>query len=128
MGRMQRQKGKAGEREAAAVLALHWGALNARRSVQFCGKAGDADLTGIPGMHLEVKRYAGIAALRFGEQAQRDAAPGAVPVVVMREDGNTQWWAMVPVEDCPAFARALLGVLGERAAPEAECQPSEGLE
>jgi hypothetical protein len=127
MGSHQRNKGKRGERECAAIISQHWNATEARRSVQFCGRAGDADLVGVPGVHLEVKRYAGIAACRFGEQAQRDATPGTVPVVLMREDGKTQWWAMLPVEDCPAFARALLGVLGEKAAPPAD-DPSEGLE
>lgn len=117
MGKASRDKGKRGEREAAAIIGQHWNATEARRSVQFCGRVGDADLIGVPGLHLEVKRYAGIAALRFGEQAQRDATPGTVPVVLMREDGGTQWWAMLPVEDCPAFARVLLGVLNERAAP-----------
>ncbi len=46
MGSHSRTKGKVGERECAAELAKHWNCTEARRSVQFCGDAGDADLKG----------------------------------------------------------------------------------
>jgi hypothetical protein len=115
MGLHSRNKGKRGEREAAAVIAQHWNATAARRSQQFCGRDGDADLTGVPGMHLEVKRYARIAALDFLEQAEMDATPGSVPVVLMREDTSTEWVAMVRVSDAPEFARRVMQLLGENA-------------
>jgi len=81
--------------------------------VQFCGRAGDADLTGVDGLHCEVKRYARIAALDFLEQAQLDATPGAVPVVLMREDCATEWTVMLRVSQAPEFARRLVAMLGE---------------
>lgn len=126
MGKASRDKGKRGEREAAAQIAHHWGATGARRSVQFCGGAGDADLIGAPGLHLEVKRYARIAALDFLEQAEMDAKPGTVPIVLMREDASTEWVCMLRVHDAPEFARRLTQLLGE-ATPEVEHR-SEGLE
>lgn len=113
MGKASRDKGKRGEREAAASVSHHWNAAGARRSQQFCGRDGDADLTGVPGMHLEVKRYARIAAIDFLEQAEMDAASGNVPVVLMREDTSTEWVAMVRVSDAPEFARRLMQLLGE---------------
>ena len=119
MGKHSRQKGKRGEREAAAQIAHHWGAVGARRSVQFCGRAGDADLTGVEGLHCEVKRYARIAALDFLEQAQLEAEPGNVPVVLMREDCETDWTVMLRVSDAPEFARRLVRMLGE-ATPQVE--------
>lgn len=113
MGKHSRQKGKRGEREAAAQVALHWGAVGARRSVQFCGRAGDADLTGVTGLHCEVKRYARIAALDWLEQAEMDSTDGAVPVVLCREDCQTEWTLMLRVSQAPEFARRLLAMLNE---------------
>ena len=113
MGKHSRQKGKRGEREAAAQIAHYWGAVGARRSVQFCGRAGDADLTGVPGIHVECKRYARIAALDFLEQAEMDATAGEVPVVLMREDCATEWTVMLRVSQAPEFARRLVAMLGE---------------
>lgn len=114
MGRHSRQKGKAGEREAAAVLQQHWNASEARRAQQFCGAAGDADLLGLPGLHCEVKRYAAIGALKFLEQAERDAKPGCVPFVMMRQDGDTEWAIMLRPSDAPQFARCILEMIAER--------------
>jgi hypothetical protein len=128
MGLHSRNKGKRGEREAAAAVVHHWNAAGARRSQQFCGRDGDADLTGVPGMHLEVKRYARIAALDFLEQAEMDATPGSVPVVLMREDTSTEWVAMVRVSDAPEFARRLTKLLGERSLQVDPDEHAGGLE
>jgi hypothetical protein len=113
MGKRSRDKGKRGEREAAAMIAHHWNATGARRAVQFCGRSGDADLTGVPGLHCEVKRYARISALDFLQQAEMDASPDTVPVVLMREDTSTEWVVMLRVSDAPEFARRLLQMVGE---------------
>ena len=123
MGRHSRQKGKAGEREAAAVLQLHWNATEARRAQQFCGAAGDADLLGLPGLHCEVKRYAAIGALKFLEQAERDSKPGCTPFVMMRQDGDTEWAIMLRPSDAPEFARRLLAMIAERPPMQADPEP-----
>jgi len=123
MGRHSRQKGKAGEREAAAILQQHWNATEARRAQQFCGAAGDADLLGLPGLHCEVKRYAAIGALKFLEQAERDATPGTVPFVMMRQDGDTEWAVMLRPSDAPEFARRVLAMIAERPPMNAEPEP-----
>ena len=52
-----KQKGKRGELELASEL-RNLGFSETRRSVQYNGKAKDApaDLIGVPGYHVEVKR------------------------------------------------------------------------
>ena len=54
MGKSQREKGKRGERELAGRLRDH--GYDCRRGQQFCGASGDADVTGLPGIHIECKR------------------------------------------------------------------------
>lgn len=92
-----RNKGKVGEREAVKALAQHLG-LTCRRTAQVDGGLS-ADLIGWPGVHVEVKRRKGIAALGFLRQAEDDATDGALPLVVMREDGDTEWAVMCRLSD-----------------------------
>jgi len=108
MGRLSRQKGKRVEREAAAALAAVLG-IEARRSVQYSGRAGDADLqTSLPGIHFEVKARAGHACLRFHEQATSDAGLDAVPVVMLREDGDPRFYALVALDHLPQLAATIV--------------------
>ena len=51
MGKSQREKGKRGERELAGRLRDH--GYDCRRGQQFCGASGDADVTGLPGIHIK---------------------------------------------------------------------------
>ena len=48
-----RNKGAAGEREVAGIL-RGYGYKKARRGQQYCGSNGDADVVGLPGIHIEV--------------------------------------------------------------------------
>lgn len=102
---MQREKGKRTERQAAALLRDLFG-IAARRSVQYCGRAGDADLQTVDGLHVEVKARKSIAALRFFEQAQADAKPGELPMVMMKED-RSDFFILIRAQDFPAVARLL---------------------
>ena len=90
-GKMSREKGKRGEREVASTFRKA-GFEEARRSVQYCGKVdGTADVVGVPGYHIEVKRCEnGEGKTRaWYEQAKRDSAQtGDVPVVVYRRNGE----------------------------------------
>ena len=54
MGKSQREKGKRGERELAKLLKDH--GYSCRRGQQYCGSNGDADVVGLPGIHIECKR------------------------------------------------------------------------
>lgn len=112
MGRTSRTKGAAGEREAAAAWNAATGCA-AHRSAQRVGRHGDADLQTAAPVHIECKRYASIAAIRFLEQAERDAASGAVPVVLMRQDQDTEWVIMLRLSDLRALQTAIAVGNGE---------------
>jgi hypothetical protein len=81
MGRMSRQKGKRGEREAAAELGQLLG-VAARRGVQFQGGPDSPDvvLDGVA-IHVEAKRVERLQLWAAIEQAAEDSPPGKVPVV-----------------------------------------------
>ena len=105
MGAKSRRKGATGEREFAEVLRGF--NIDARRSQQFCGLNQTADLTtSAKCLHFEVKRYQRIAALRFMEQAERDAGD-RIPVVAMREDRGS-WHVMIRAEDLQRFAQEIV--------------------
>jgi len=107
-----RQKGKHGELEAAKAIeeALDCGKM--RRSQQYCGKAGDADIVGIDGIHIEVKRYKRISSLDFLRQAEIDARSGEVPIVVMRENGDTEWVVQVRLNSLKSLS-SIIHLIGE---------------
>lgn len=80
-----RRKGKAGELEAVNLL-KEMGFADARRSVQFCGRAGDSDIAcpeSLPNVHIEVKRRKDI---RVG-----NAAHTAAIVQSRSECGDREW-------------------------------------
>lgn len=94
-----RQKGARGEREARDAVKLHWGSKDCIRAAQANGSYS-ADLLGAPeGLHVEVKFYASIAALKFLRQAEADAREGEIPVVLMRENGDKEWTVMFRIKD-----------------------------
>ena len=66
-----RQKGAAGERELAKVLRGY--GYDTRRGQQYCGANGDADVVGLPGLHVECKRVERLNLYEAMQQAQRDA-------------------------------------------------------
>lgn len=109
-----REKGKRMEREAAKMLGSALG-IEAHRSVQYAGTAGDADLrTTLEGVHFEVKSRKSIGALRFYEQAEDDASKtGSIPVVMLREDGDTEWYVLLRLHDLRTVA-GKVAVIGER--------------
>lgn len=92
-----KQKGKRGELEVAKMLQLI--GYDARRSVQYCGSSGDAaDVVGVGGLHLEVKRTETISIRKWMEQAERDAEKsGRTPVVVFRSNGK-RWRVCLDAE------------------------------
>jgi Holliday junction resolvase len=106
MPKMSRDKGKRGEREAAAILNDLFGCA-ARRSQQYCGEAGDADLTtDLEGVHFEVKRVERFqlhAALR---QACEDATPDDIPVVLHKSNRNP-WVVVLKLDDLPTLAERI---------------------
>ena len=53
-------KGKNGERELATILREY--GYDSRRGQQYCGSNGDADVVGLPGVHIECKRVETVTA------------------------------------------------------------------
>lgn len=83
-----RQKGAAGERELANLLKEY--GYDTHRGQQYSGINGDADVVGIPGLHIECKRVEKLNLDDAMEQSKRDAREGEMPVVIHRK--NRQEW------------------------------------
>lgn len=96
MGKYSRDKGARGERELANILKSY--GYEARRGQQFCGLNGDADVVGLPGVHIEVKRTERFKLYDAMEQAERDAKEDETPVVVTRKN-NQGWIVCMRLED-----------------------------
>lgn len=91
-----REKGKTGERELAAVLREY--GYTARRGQQFCGANGDADVVGIPGIHIECKRVEKLNIENAMTQSVNDAKPDETPVVMHRKN-RQKWLVTLRLED-----------------------------
>ena len=83
-----RAKGCVGEREIANILKGY--GYNTRRGQQFSGKNGDADVVGLPHIHLEIKRVERLVIEKAMQQSRSDAREGEIPVVMHRK--NRQPW------------------------------------
>ena len=91
-----RQKGARGERELAAVIREH--GYDCRRGQQYCGANGDADVVGLPGIHIECKRVERLNIHDAMEQAEHDRKDGETPAVFHRKNGKP-WLVTMTLED-----------------------------
>lgn len=91
-----KQKGKRGELEVAHFFKDY--GFDARRSQQFAGMNGDADVVGVPFLHLEVKRTEKLNLDKAMAQSVRDAREGEIPTVVHRKD-RQEWRITLSLED-----------------------------
>lgn len=89
-------KGNKGERELAAILREH--GYNTRRGQQFSGANGDADVVGLPGIHIEVKRVERLNIYEAMQQSIRDARSGEMPAVFHRRN-RKGWLVTMPLEE-----------------------------
>ena len=97
MGKAAKNKGKTGEREVVRILREH-GFPEARRTQQFSGKEGTADVEGIEGVHIEVKRQEKLEVEKWHRQACEDARDGEIPIVAFRRSGQP-WRVVMNLED-----------------------------
>ncbi len=95
-----RRKGAAGERELAGLLREH--GYSARRGQQYSGANGDADVVGLPGIHIECKRVERLDLYGAVSQARHDARPGERPAVFHRRD-RCEWLVTLPLDDFMAL-------------------------
>ena len=99
MAKNSKRKGKVGELELARKLREY--GYDARRSVQYNGKEeeGQADLLGLPGIHIECKRTESLRLYDAINQAKRDSeGKEEIPVVFHRKN-NCEWLAILPLDD-----------------------------
>jgi len=91
-----RAKGAAGEREL--VDELNRLGLMARRTVQYCGKSGDAADIVISGteLHVECKRAEHVRLYEWIEQAKRDSH--GRPYAVFTRRNRSEWHVVIPLE------------------------------
>lgn len=79
-----KRKGKEGELELAHKLKEY--GYDAKRSVQYNGKDGQADVLGLPHIHIECKRVEKLNIYDAIDQAKRDAKNGDSPTVFHRKN------------------------------------------
>ena len=79
-----RQKGARFERTLAAALRDY--GYECRRGQQYCGKNGDADVIGLPGIHIEAKHQERMSLYDWMEQAKRDARQDELPAVFHKKN------------------------------------------
>lgn len=91
-----RRKGAAGERELASKLRKY--GYDCRRGQQYCGANGDADVVGLPGIHIECKRVEKLNLYDAMSQAVHDAREGETPAVFHRKN-NCDWLVTLRFED-----------------------------
>jgi Holliday junction resolvase len=91
-----RNKGVVGEREFSNLCKDH--GFETRRSQQYAGINNDADVVGIPGLHLEVKRVEAFSLYKAMKQAIRDKTEEEVPVVAHRKN-REEWVVVLRAED-----------------------------
>jgi Holliday junction resolvase len=93
MGMISKRKGKTGELEVAALLREY--GFEGKRGVQYQGGKDSADVTGLPGFHIEVKRTEKLNLEAAMAQARADCEDRTVntPVVFHRKNKND--WVVI---------------------------------
>ena len=79
-----RNKGAAYERHVAGLFRTY--NYKARRGQQFSGLNGDADVVGVPYIHIECKAVERLNLYDAIAQAKRDARKGELPVVIHKKN------------------------------------------
>ena len=96
MGKTGRDKGKRGERELSAKL-RNCG-YDCRRGQQYSGVSGDADVIGLPGVHIECKRVERLNLYDAMAQAIHDTRPEELPAVFSRRN-HSDWLVTMRLDD-----------------------------
>ena len=107
MGKMQRTKGAAGEREIVGIL-KSWGFIHARRTAPMQSGGGYhrsltedisyPDVEGVPGYFLEVKRQEKTSIWKWLKQALKDCPQDKTPLVVFRRS-RSEWYVALEFEE-----------------------------
>lgn len=79
-----RQKGAKFERRLAGMLREY--GYDCRRGQQYSGANGDADVVGLPGVHIEAKAVERLNLYDAMSQSKRDARQGEMPIVIHKKN------------------------------------------
>lgn len=90
-----KDKGRRGEAELARKLREY--GYDTRRGQQYSGANGDADVVGLAGVHIEVKRRERLNLEDAMAQSKHDARDGEIPVVMHRKN-NCEWLVTMQLE------------------------------
>ena len=92
-----KKKGSKGELEFAN-LCKEYGFKDARRSQQYAGINNDADVVGLPEMHIEVKRVERLNIDNAMDQCERDKKDEEMGMVAHRKN-NKDWIISMKADD-----------------------------
>ena len=95
-----RSKGNRGE--LAVIELLRTYGWRPRRNWQSGGQGGGDILAGPAGVHLEVKHRETCAIWKWLAQAEAEARPTDIPMVVARRN-RIQWWSVMPDHELDAL-------------------------
>jgi len=95
MGMISKRKGKTGELEVAALLREY--GFDGKRGVQYQGGKDSADVTGLPGFHIEVKRTEKLNLEAAMAQARADCGDNT-PMVLHRKS-KKDWVVIMDASD-----------------------------
>lgn len=90
------QKGKRGERMLASRFREY--GFNARRSQQYAGINSDADVIGLPGIHIECKFVERLNLYDAMAQSKRDARSNEMPCVFHKRS-RSEWLVTMRFDD-----------------------------
>lgn len=91
-----REKGKRGELELANLLKTY--GYDCRRGQQYCGANGDADVVGLPGIHMEIKRVEKLNLYKAVQQSISDKREDELAAVIHRKN-RQQWLVTMTISD-----------------------------
>ena len=95
-----RAKGARGERELSKVLRGY--GYDTRRGQQYSGANGDADVVGLPNIHIECKWVEKLNLDKAMNQSIDDARDGEIPVV-MHKKNRKPWLITMRLDEWMKF-------------------------
>lgn len=103
MGASSQRKGRAAERELAEVLRSYGFQAEPGRALNY---GMEADLSGLPGLHIECKRCERLELPKWFEQSERDAERmrDGAPVVIFRRS-RKPWMIALKLADFMEYYR-----------------------
>lgn len=99
IGKSSKARGKRAELDLAHKL-QEFG-FEARRTAQYCGKAGTSDVIGVPGVHCECKAVQRLNIWEALDQSKRDSQAdgnGDIPAVFFKRN-RSGWYVALPLSD-----------------------------